>query len=91
METSNNSSDKSSLSPFFPVHNDNTLYVSVAKKFSNCRYAASETTNFNLEFLQLFDNMNIPNEYLAKTEDIADQVSVKLSVSDCVLHSKFQS
>lgn len=46
--------------------------------FINYRYAASETINFNLDFLQLFDNMNIPNEYLAKTEDIADQVSVKL-------------
>lgn len=57
------------------------ITFSVAKNISNCRYAASETTNFNLDFLHLFDNMNIPNEYLAKTEDIADQVSVKLCVS----------
>lgn len=33
--------------------------------------------------------MNIPNEYLAKTEDIADQVSAKLCVSDVVLYYYF--
>lgn len=70
-----------SLSPFLPVHQrQHILFSSVAKNIPNCRYAASETTNFNLDFLQLFDNMNIPNEYLAKTEDIADQVSAKLCV-----------